>query len=141
MMHKAFKISIIVLGSLVGLAILLFITLVVAGSQTIEDPFPGEGVEVIDAPFSGEEVTFTWKVHGTVEETGVYVSEDSVPDFPQGATPRSAGYDGRPIAGTLDGDTYTATVPVGDVAYARVWARADGIDWWSIEYEIVRGVR
>lgn len=140
-MQKALKVTLIVIGSLVGLALLFFLTLVIMGSQTVEDPFPNQGIEVIDAPFSGESVTLTWKVHAdAVEATGVYVTTVSVPDFPQNVPPANAGFKGQPVAGTLEGDTYSATIPVtAGFAYARVWARADGIDWWSIEYPIVRG--
>jgi len=137
--HKAVKITLIILGSLVGVLLLLFLGLVIAGSQNVTDPFPNVGVEVIDAPFSGESVTMTWKVHGTVESTGVYISATSVADFPQGVTPAQAGYSGL-IEPTLKDGIYSATVPVnGPVVYARVWARADDIDWWSVEYPIVRG--
>ena len=134
--------TLIVLGCLVGLAILLFISLVIAGTQEVQDPFDGTGIEVIDAPFSGSQVTFTWKVHGNVEQTGVYVTAQSVPDAHQSTAPKDAGYSGTPIAGALTGDTYSATVPVnGPVAYARVWARIDGVDTWSIEYPVLRGAQ
>jgi hypothetical protein len=141
MMHKALKISLIVLGSLIGAAFLFFLILVMMGTQEVKDPFPDKGIEVLDAPFSGSSVTLTWKIHNqNIEATGVYVTSASVPDFPQDVSPANAGYKGTPVPGTLNGDTYSATIPVtGAVVYARVWARADSVDWWSIEYPIVRG--
>jgi len=141
-LHKALKVTLIVLGCLVGLGLLLFIALVIAGTQEVQDPFDGTGIEVIEAPFSGSQVTMTWKVYGNVEATGVYVTAQSVPDAHQSTPPKDAGYTGTPIAGVNTGDTYSATVPVsGAVAYARVWARIDGVDTWSIEYPILRGAQ
>ncbi len=131
--HKGLKITLIVLGSIVGVFLLLFLSLVIAGTQKITDPFPNIGVEVIDVPFSGENVDLTWRVHNEqVDATGVYVSSSSIADFPQGVTPAQAGYDDL-IEGTLADGIYSATIPVhGPVVYVRVWA---------VEYPIARGAQ
>jgi hypothetical protein len=134
-MHKGLKVGLIILGSLVGIVLLCFIILYVAGGQEVKDPFT-TGIDVVDAPWSTP-ATVTWRLVGLPAgtKTMLCTSEVSRPAA-DGFAPADLGYTTsiEPRVETEDGaQVYKADVPAGKT-FVRVYVESGNL--WSNEYEM-----
>jgi hypothetical protein len=128
-MHRGMKITFIVIGSLIALVLLLLITLLIAGSQEVTDPFTS-GIDVVSVPYESP-ATVAWRLVGVEGTTALYVSTSSH-QVAATTDPAMAGYEQliEPRIETIDGvQVYAADIESQEDVYVRVYADIDGIKW------------